>query len=113
MSQEPSRTTSNDHEDTDLRTRIVHLQADLHGLFNAERRLQNFDQWTRELLSLTDWKGLIPREEGARDIVPNDLGVSRVKEEQQQQTTEEPIVHEHVAKDESHPEKNGRKMGVS
>ncbi|KAG8963207.1 hypothetical protein FRC03_003255 [Tulasnella sp. 419] len=106
--QEPVGNTANGGEGTDLRTTITQMQADIHGLFGAEHRLQNFEQWTKEILLLTDWQGLIPREEGARDMVPNNnmrIGASHgtVKEQQQQQSTEEPVAHQHVARDESHP----------
>ncbi|KAG8961441.1 hypothetical protein FRC03_005378 [Tulasnella sp. 419] len=39
------------------------LQATLHTFFAVENRLQTFEQWTRLVISLSDWQGMLPQQE--------------------------------------------------
>ncbi|KAG8963205.1 hypothetical protein FRC03_003253 [Tulasnella sp. 419] len=46
----------------DLHGNLAQMQADLQTLFSGtENKARTFDHWSREILSLTDWQGLIPQ----------------------------------------------------
>ncbi|KAG8917572.1 hypothetical protein FRC02_003032 [Tulasnella sp. 418] len=49
---------------TGLHGTLAQMQADLQTLFGTENKGHTFDHWSREILSLTDWQGLIPQRTG-------------------------------------------------